>query len=157
MYFLQITQAPITVKLGEETLTIPKYPMSEIITWGAEIQSDMEEKVTSGLSDIRRREYMTLYPILPPSLEEMKRMVRTPEGIRRVLTYCIPQAEVRTADGKVGDKKPVEFVENLLMINGAGRLGQLAWLLADLDDKSLTSNPISLDDTQDKEEQDPLP
>jgi hypothetical protein len=101
VYFLQITQAPITVTIQDpehpeksEILTIPKFPLSQITEWAAEIAEAYENKATDGLDDIRKREYLTMYPTIPPSIEEMKRHLRTPPGIRRVLDYCIPKAAV---------------------------------------------------------------
>jgi hypothetical protein len=144
VYFLQITQAPITVTIQDpehpeksEILTIPKFPLSQITEWAAEIAEAYENKATDGLDDIRKREYLTMYPTIPPSIEEMKRHLRTPPGIRRVLDYCIPKAAVAGANGSSSGAKDVQYVDFLVKVNGTGRLAALAWHLADLEDKSL--------------------
>jgi hypothetical protein len=67
---------------------------------------------------------------LAPTYDEMKRRVRTTEGIDRVLNYCLPKAGLTE-----------EQVKTLLKGMGPGRKAGLAWALADLDETSATRDP----------------
>jgi hypothetical protein len=140
MYFLQVAQAPLILQLVDPTkpkakpeqITLSRFPLSEVVAWASELAQQMEERSTEGLDDLRRREYLTMYPVIPPSVDEMKRHVRTPAGIERVLTYSF-----------VAAGKTQEYVQDLMKINGTGRMAKLAWELADMEDKSLEVRPVT--------------
>lgn len=141
MYFLQAAQTPVTVKLGDRTLTIPKYELSEVMIWADEIEKSRTEELTAGLDDIKAREWKAYYPPIPPDMAEMKRMLRTIPAIQRVCRTCLLNATVTGPNGQNLPKLMDADVEALFKSNGTGRLAGLAWVLADLTDDSLSSDP----------------
>jgi len=143
MYFLQAAQAPVLVKFGDKLLRVPKYPMSEVVNWATEIMEQRTEQKISGLDEMQAREYLTMYPEVQPNLDEMRRRLRTPEGITRVMTYCLLQAEVINEGTKqpTGEKLDEATVEQILKDNGGGRLAGITWELGDLDDTSAQRDP----------------
>lgn len=164
MLFLQAAQAPVIVKLGEELLTIPKYTMEDIVEWGQGLADQRAEAATAEMDEVKRREFYTFYPPTPPPLEELKRLLRTPPGITDVVTKCLMRAK-RSKGGKALPAYGEEEVKELLRTNGVGRLGGLAWILADIDEGSIYEDPaikahLDKEKKEDEKEEgtkDPLP
>lgn len=173
MYFLQIAQSTIQLRLGRKLLlTVPKFEIDEAIAWGSEILQQEIETKTKDMDDVRRAEFLNLYPQLTPDLNSMRGYLRTVEGVKKVITTCLLKAKVQkilkeNKDGKVlkaEDIDPLtpEMVEEYVKVNGTGRLGGLAWVLADIDDQSVMrppdgyDGPVDEDSSQREESPDPL-
>ncbi len=140
MYFLQAAQAPIEVDWAGLKLSIDRYLMPDVVAWGQEILQKRTAELTEGMDDEARRQYLNYYPPIEPDLNELRRLLRTPSGIEKVMRDCLAKAVVKDADGKQRALAPEE-VDQIWKVNGAGRLGTIARVLADLDETNPTPPP----------------
>jgi hypothetical protein len=151
VHFLQAMQAPVVVELPQmgqspsRILHIPKLEIDDIVAWGAEREAEIVESATSQMNEFQKREYMALYPPSSPDLNELRRLVYTPPGIKKVLQLCLPKAKVfektETGPGRELDPLFPEEVQQLLKANGTGALSRLAFAVADLVDQSMVVPP----------------
>lgn len=130
MYFLQSVTVPIKVTIGDTSYAVPKFTLGDVVSWGNDIAQDRSDSATQGMDEFKKREHLNFYPPVPPDLTEMKAMIRSTAGIDRVCRTCL-------LNGKV----PPDLVNQVMKSSGTGRLAGLAWVLADLDEKSVYQIP----------------
>lgn len=166
MFWLQAAQAPIvTIVTDGKTytmLSIPRFLMDDITDWAAQLQEKHLAKVTEKMDEIKKREFMQVYPPVPPDIQQIRNLVRTHEGTTYVLEKQLPLAK-RWAVDKAGKRLTQEDLPNmtldevrqLIKMNGFGRAASLAWFVADLEDASIDNNPFAKESRQ-EEGGDPL-
>lgn len=123
MFFLQATQAPVTVMWKGNPLQIPKYLLEDFISWGSEIKNARMLERTDEMEDFQRREFLAMYPVNEPDLPELRRLSRTPEGSKKIVETCLLKTGL----------SPEEQAE-IMAAQSTNRMYQLAFYLADLDD-----------------------
>jgi hypothetical protein len=149
MFFLQATAAPIIVVLGDKVLHVERCDMDYFIQWSNEIASARTEEAIKDLDDTRKAEFKQFYPPIPPDINEMRKLVLTPEGFKRILTTRLSTAKAfkRNPDNTPGPELPslsLEEIQQLVKINGAGRSAGIAWAIADLVENSMRDpTPVS--------------
>jgi hypothetical protein len=171
VFFLQASRAPVVVVIGSLKapshlrLSIPRYEMDDLVAWGQKVHEELLAKETDGMDDLRRREYIKFYGKVSPTFEELKRLLRTPEGVEHVVTTSLAKATVTRVfpprDGKGKERtesaEPLtpEQITEYYKVNGAGRLAGLAFVLADMNDSSIFEDPNP--DPEEQDNKDPLP
>lgn len=151
MFFLQAARAPVVVMWGDKKLLIPKFTVGESIEWAAEIQANMAENATAGLDEEKKVQYLTFYPVLPPTKNELRRMVMTDSGAKYVCETCLKKASIKDergitrASGPDGTNQAIsnEEIKEIIEANH-GRLVALAAVLFDFNDTSLLVDPSKL-------------
>lgn len=93
MFLLQVAQAPVIVRIGDLELEIPKYRLKDMIVLGARVSGEMVDKATEDMDEVRKREYLSLYPPIPPGLGMMKDIARSLVGAEDVIRTCLPRAK----------------------------------------------------------------
>lgn len=137
MFMLQAAQAPIVLTHPDgRKIRLPKLEMDDLMIWASEIDEQRREEVLGGLNPAQQREYMTMYGWVPPDINEMRRRVRTLEGIQRLTTDALTKADVRNPDGSSAPALTEKEVGDIKKMLGSFKLAQLAILIADLDDTS---------------------
>ena len=139
MYFLQAVSAPVVVSVGDVRYSIPRMTLGDHIAWCAEIEAERVSKATEGLDASQRAQYLTMYPMQSLDISQLKAIVRSPEGAKRVVRTCLAKASP--------PMKP-DLIEQSIQASGAGRLAALAWILADLNENDIfvQSGPKQDDD-----------
>jgi hypothetical protein len=157
MFLLQIAQAPVVIRVANEKgeqaweVSIPKYTLGDAIVWGAAIKAQYEEAIVKGLDERRAREVLALNPPIPPTINDLKRLLQTPNGAQEVLSTQLPKATVyylvksekKGLNGKpqvvlvrgaqVGPDQS-DHIRKALVNIGAGPLCHVAWEIADVSD-----------------------
>ena len=152
MFFLQAGQAPVTIQSSNGTqYQIPKFTVDDFMKWGSTIMTKRVEESIKGLSDGMRREFLAFYPPVPPDMQDMRKMARSPEGVKYIVNTCLTKARVD------GNPLPSDVILAVLN-NGLGTLELLAWQLADLDpvapakptpvDKDVNQDPLTSSESQ---------
>lgn len=93
------SQAPVIAQIGNRTFHIPKMELEEVVTWSNKLQKETATTQEKGLSGIQLKEFRQLYPSLPPTVDELRRMLRTAPGIKYVLGLQLLKAKVFDAEG----------------------------------------------------------
>lgn len=118
--------------------------MKEALAWASEIMDADVARITEGMEDSRKREWLFYYPPIPPDLTRMKAMLKTLPGIEKVVRHCFNKAGITT-----------EEIDGIIESNGWGSMSIVAREFADFDD---TSGKLSPPKPEDQEERtgDPL-
>lgn len=142
MFFLRIMQAPVIVTWGTKILSIPKFTLDDAVAWGAEIQASRDDKATSGMNDLQKREFFNMYPSIPPDINQLRQLLLGIDASKRIVTSCLKRATVRSTD--VGQELPglsVDDIASIISLNGPARLHLLARQVSDLyEDLSVDPN-----------------
>ena len=138
----QAAQSPLVVNVGNEKLSIPLFVLDDFCAWMRDIQADAADLATRGLTPGQRVQMLSAYPVLPPTMDDLRRRVYSPEGVRHVCLTCLPRASVVERDRKpLPTPEPVDGKRAADIIGraSAGDAGRqslllLALALADLYD-----------------------
>jgi hypothetical protein len=147
MYFVQATQAPISVTLADgRVLSVPKLTLRQMGQWASEISDARHAQEIEGLSDLQKREHARFYPKAPPTTGELRGLVRTIQGIEKIVSMTFSKAGLSSDE-----------ISEILDSNGVGTFEALAAELADLDDTSQRRPVAATVDSEEakKEESDP--
>lgn len=133
MYFLQATQAPVLVTLPDKrVISVPKMTIREIQEWANEICEQRHEDQTEGLDGDRKREYTRFYPKLPPTIPELRGLIRTVPGIEAVIRKTFVHATNKGTKTIALNNAEI----NNLIAGSTHQFEDLVQDLADLDDQS---------------------
>lgn len=141
MFLIQIGQRPVIVQYGDEKLQLQKFTLNDIISWGTSILESRIERDTATMDPVQKREFLHFYPPIPPTMQEMKQLVRTPMGISHVVATCLGHA------GLTPDQ-----IRGFIKDAGTGRCAMIAWELSDLEENLGYKNQP----TKDEDSADPL-
>lgn len=147
MFFLRTMQAPVLVQYGDVVLSIPKFTLDDAIALGSSAQMKRDQQATEGMDEPRKREFFAFYPSIPPDITELKKLVRAFDGAVFVCKTCLAKA---TATNSKGEAVPMPISpDDLIKLQGAGRISSLAYVLSDLnEDISMDPNPAAATNPQ---------
>lgn len=147
MFYLQLARVPVRIAAGPDVLVVQKATRRQLAELAAGVVGPNMDKLTAGMDDVRRREFLLFYQTYGVDVGDIRRLVRTDEGATQLCRACLLAAEVR--DAKTDKPRPAKTaaeVDALLDASGVGVRVSLAAVLADLDDSSLYQAPLPPDD-----------
>jgi hypothetical protein len=135
MNFSEATGAPLILDTGRRKIAVPRFGLKDFSLWTAEIDAskrgEFEKNVVEAAADAKERFHLrNTYGIFPTDIDHCRGLVRTPDGITRVIETCFPRARVIERDKqRVDEPLPPEEVEGLKKAND-DQLDVIAWALA---------------------------
>jgi hypothetical protein len=138
MFFNQAFQAPVVIEIDGERISIPKFTIDDFTAWGAELDVAREKKLTAGMDLDRRFHFLAFYNVLPMELGDLRRLARSPAGIKRIVAVCIARATITARKGQPvnpPEPLPVGWQKKIQSAHHQD-LQRLAELLADVDDQA---------------------
>lgn len=130
MHFLQALQSPVIAQIGNVKVSIPKLTLDDAIVWSELVKCERIERDTAEMEPHRKREFLAFYPPIAPDAEELRRLLRTPAGVKFVLEKQWPKAAVVSSNGD--GNAPIPPITHILATNGTGPLTTLAVDISDL-------------------------
>jgi hypothetical protein len=95
MFLLQSMTSPVVFKAEGRLIYAPKFPLRKVLEWAAEIKAERVELALQSIEDPHQRaQFVTFYPPIEPTIEEMMREMRTPSGAARVVKESLTNAKV---------------------------------------------------------------
>lgn len=144
MHIIQLQMLPVELDIGDRIVKIPKMPFSAAIEWSAEISGQIIDKITEGMEEHQRREYLTFYPPMNADLRTLKMAIATPGGIDHVLRLQLPLSKVYGRNGAALEGAAATLTEvevDQILQAGTGPLSALAREVADLEERQAVRVP----------------
>jgi hypothetical protein len=152
MKLCQAADAPVIVDVEFKDkqsikVSIPRMTLGDFVTWGQLVDQQFIDRLTKGLNNDQRIQYMLFYGPAPSNIHKLRSMLRTPEGIRQTMRRQLPRSKVIVEQGE--DRKLTDEEIETLMGFPQEQLVELVEEIGSLN----TEQPKQADD---KGEQNPL-
>lgn len=154
--------ANVTIDVGDETISVPLYPMQAVVDWCGELDArrreDFERRADRLIEDPEKRwHYLNTYAPFPADEWDVQTLaVGTPAGTLRVAAACLGRAVVTARAGApLAAPEPLaaDRAEAIVAANRVAGLRPLVRQLVGLPPEAPRPKPAGKDETS----ADPLP